>query len=221
MFKRLIDILLSLISITVFLPFGIIIIIILKLTGEGEIFYFQKRVGLYGNDFYLYKFATMMKNSSKIGTKNITLRNDPPVLPFGKLLRKTKLNEMPQIMNVIKGDLSIVGPRPLTRDHYNMIPDIYRKKIKKIKPGITGIGSIIFRDEEYLISNNDDPEKFYKEKIAPYKGQLEYWYFDNKSILIDIKIILITVIVIIFPKSNVHKKFFDDLPKSKIFYNSY
>jgi len=221
MFKRLIDILLSLISITVFLPFGIIIIIILKLTGEGEIFYFQKRVGLYGNDFYLYKFATMMKNSSKIGTKNITLRNDPRVLPFGKLLRKTKLNEMPQIMNVIKGDLSIVGPRPLTRDHYNMIPDIYRKKIKKIKPGITGIGSIIFRDEEYLISNNDDPEKFYKEKIAPYKGQLEYWYFDNKSILIDIKIILITVIVIIFPKSNVHKKFFDDLPKSKIFYNSY
>ena len=217
MFKRLIDILLSLISITVFLPFGIIIIIILKLTGEGEIFYFQKRVGLYGNDFYLYKFATMMKNSSKIGTKNITLRNDPRVLPFGKLLRKTKLNEMPQIMNVIKGDLSIVGPRPLTRDHYNMIPDIYRKKIKKIKPGITGIGSIIFRDEEYLISNNDDPEKFYKEKIAPYKGQLESWYFDNNSILIDIKIILTTAIVIIFPQSNVHKKFFDDFPKSKIF----
>tara|TARA_Y100000590_G_scaffold469643_1_gene658851 strand:- start:1648 stop:2313 length:666 start_codon:yes stop_codon:yes gene_type:complete len=221
MIKRLIDIFLSVFAIICFLPFGIIIIIILKLTGEGETFYFQKRVGQNGDSFYLYKFATMLKNSSKIGTKNITLRNDPRVLPFGKLLRKTKLNEVPQIINVIKGDLSIVGPRPLTRDHYNMIPDVYRKKIKKIKPGITGIGSIIFRDEEYLISNNDDPEKFYKEKIAPYKGQLESWYFDNNSILIDIKIILITAIVIIFPKSNIHKKFFDDLPKSKIFYTSH
>lgn len=221
MIKRLIDITLSVFAIMCFLPFAIIIIIILKLTGEGETFYLQKRVGWNGSNFYLYKFATMLKNSSKIGTKNITLRNDPRVLPFGKFLRKTKLNEVPQIINVIKGDLSIVGPRPLTSDHYNMIPNIYRKKIKKIKPGITGIGSIIFRDEEYFISNSDNPEKFYKEKIAPYKGQLECWYVDNHSILIDIKIILTTAIVIIFPNSQVHNRLFNELPISKIFNTSH
>jgi len=209
--KRFIDIIIASIVFLLFLPFGIIIILILKGTGEREVFYFQKRVGINGEDFYLYKFATMKKNSSKIGTKNITLQNDPRVLPFGKILRKTKLNEMPQIINVFRGELSVVGPRPLTRDHYNMIPSKYRIKIN-------GIASIIFRDEETLISNyKGDPSIFYKEKIAPFKGELENWYSNHKSIFIDLKIIIATIIVIFLPSSNIYKTFFKNLPSNGTF----
>ena len=216
--KRFIDIIIASIVFLLFLPFGIIIILILKGTGEGEVFYFQKRVGINGEDFYLYKFATMKKNSSKIGTKNITLQNDPRVLPFGKILRKTKLNEMPQIINVFRGELSVVGPRPLTRDHYNMIPSKYRMKIDDLKPGITGIASIIFRDEETLISSyKGDPSILYQEKIAPFKGELENWYSNHKSIFIDLKIIIATIIVILLPASNIYMTFFKNLPSDKMF----
>tara|TARA_Y100000590_G_scaffold470748_1_gene669216 strand:- start:10053 stop:10718 length:666 start_codon:yes stop_codon:yes gene_type:complete len=215
--KRIIDILLSLLIIISFLPFGLIIIIILNLSGEGEVFYKQIRIGKNGKEFGLIKFATMVKNSPNMGMGDITVKNDPRVLPFGKILRKTKLNEFPQFLNVLIGDMSLVGPRPLVKNQYDMIPDNLLIKIKNLKPGVTGIGSIIFRDEEKYFSKIEDPKDFYKNQIVPFKSELEYWYSKKKSIIVDILLIILTIIMIIFPKSNIYKFCFRSLPNHVLF----
>ena len=136
----------------------------------------------------------MVKNSPNIGAKDITLKEDPRVLPFGKILRKLKLNEFPQFINVLLGNMSLVGPRPLVRNQFEMIPsrepNDYQSKIKKMKPGITGIGSIIFRDEEKFFKGDKNKSQiFYKEEIVPFKSKLECWYYDNQSIVIDLILI--------------------------------
>ena len=211
--KRLLDLLISVIALIVLSPLLILSIIILRFTGEGEVFYFQERLGFLNSKFFIIKFATMLKDSPSIGSGSITLRNDPRVLPFGKFLRKTKINELPQIINVLKGEMSIVGPRPQMKVDFEKFPESTRDEIYKSKPGITGIGSIVFRDEEKWISNHKgDKHVFYKEKIAPYKTELELWYLKNKSILVDLKLILITALVIIFPKLNIIDKFFKSIP---------
>ncbi len=211
--KRGLDIFFSLIAIIVFTPFLLLIIIILKFTGEGEIFYRQKRVGYHNQYFGMIKFATMLKNSPNIGTGTITLRKDPRVTKVGKFLRRSKLNELPQIFNVLMGDMSIVGPRPLVDITFNAYPENIRYKVYDSKPGITGIGSIIFRDEEALISAAQmPPHEFYEKHIAPYKGALEMWYNKNKSLTVDLFTIFITVWVIVFPKSRLMYKVFKNLP---------
>ena len=180
--KRLIDLVLSFTAIVILFPLFILIIFILRFTGEGEIFYLQRRYGLRNKKFKIIKFATMIKNSPNIGTGSLTLRNDPRELPFGKFLRKSKINELPQIFNVIFGDMSIVGPRPQMEQDFIKFPIQNRDKIYFSKPGITGIGSIIFRDEEKWISEYiGDKHEFYKNSIAPYKTELEIWYLENKS----------------------------------------
>lgn len=212
--KRIIDICISLVTLIILLPLFIPIVIIQKLTAEGYIFYFQKRLGLNNQYFDIWKFATMLKDSPNMGTGSITLRNDPRVTPLGKYLRATKINELPQIINVLKGDMSIVGPRPLVDRTFNAYPDDIRDKVYLSKPGVTGIGSLIFRDEEELISNSSlPPHDFYKQTIAPYKGKVEMWYNKNKSLLIDFKIILATAWVILNPKSEIVNNWFSDLPK--------
>ena len=212
--KRLLDLFISLIALIVLSPLLILCIIILRFTGEGEVFYFQERLGFHNSKFLIIKFATMLKNSPNIGSGSITVRNDPRVLPFGNFLRKTKINELPQIINVLKGEMSIVGPRPQMKVDFEKFPEVIRDEIYKSKPGITGIGSIVFRDEEKWISNyNGDKHIFYKEKIAPYKTDLELWYLKNQSLFVDLKLILITALVIIFPKLNIIDKFFKNVPK--------
>lgn len=213
--KRLLDLLISLISIILLSPVFLIVIIILKFTAEGEIFYFQKRIGLKNKSFYIIKFATMLKDSINMGTGSITLKNDYRVTSFGKFLRKTKINELPQIINVIKGDISIVGPRPLVQKTFAMYSHKIQSKIYQIKPGITGIGSIVFRDEESIISSvkNEDPFIFYKRAISPHKGELEMWYQKNKSFCTDLKIIFVTAWIIIFPSSKIYNKLFINLPE--------
>tara|TARA_Y100000741_G_scaffold365141_1_gene359622 strand:- start:1952 stop:2617 length:666 start_codon:yes stop_codon:yes gene_type:complete len=212
--KRLFDLLISIIALILLLPLFLLISIILKFTGEGEVFYMQKRLGFQNKKFNIIKFATMIKNSPNIGTGSLTLRDDPRVLPFGKFLRKSKINELPQIFNVLIGNMSIVGPRPQMQVDFDKFPVNKRNEIYKSQPGITGIGSIIFRDEEKWISNFDgDKHKFYKEKIAPYKAEVEIWYFKNQSIFIDFKLILLTAWVIIFPSSNIVENIFKSLPK--------
>ena len=159
----------------------------------------------------------MSQNSPNIGTGLITLRNDPRLLPMGKFLRKTKINELPQILNVIKGDMSIVGPRPLVDKTFNDYPENIRYKIYDSKPGITGIGSIMFRDEEYLLSNcKIPPQEYYEKVIAPYKGALEIWYNQHKSFFVDISIIFLTAWLIVFPKSNAAHTVFKNLPAQKL-----
>ena len=213
--KRTLDIAISIIALTILLPLFVPVIIILRFTAEGEVFYFQERIGINNSRFQIWKFATMLKNSMNIGTGSITLKNDPRVTGIGKFLRKTKINELPQIINILKGDISIVGPRPLVTKTFSAYSDEIQAKIYNVKPGLTGIGSIIFRDEETLISSvkDEDPHEFYKRVIAPYKGALEMWYQEHKSFFLDLKLIFITAWVIIFPESKIYESWFKDLPK--------
>ena len=159
----------------------------------------------------------MLKNSMNMGTGSITLKSDPRVTKVGSILRKTKVNELPQIINVLLGDLSLVGPRPLVRETFEAYNKEIQLKIYNIKPGLTGIGSIIFRDEETLISSakGQNPHLFYKKVLAPYKAKLEIWYQDNRGFLLDLKLIFLTAWVIIFPKSNLYYKILKDLPKNE------
>ena len=149
---RILDIIFACIALAILLPLFIPVILILILTGENKVFYLQNRVGFKNKNFKIIKFVTMLSNSENIGTGSLTLKNDPRVLPFGSFLRKTKINELPQIINIIKGDLSIVGPRPQMRVDFEKYSKNIQKKIYNVKPGLTCIGSIIFRDEESLIS---------------------------------------------------------------------
>ncbi len=204
--KRFFDFILTTFAFIVLSPLLIPVMIILKLTGEHYIFYVQQRIGKNGKTFGLLKFATMLKDSPNIGTGDITTRNDPRVLPFGRFLRKTKINELPQIINVIKGDMSIIGPRPLTSGQFDFYSDEVKEVIGKMSPGLSGVGSIVFRDEESIISNSGIPHReFYEKNIAPYKGELEKWYFEHKSLLLDFKLIVLTVLVIFKPQLDVYK----------------
>jgi len=213
--KRLLDIVLSFISLIILLPIFIPIIIILRFTAEGEIFYFQERIGINNSRFQIWKFATMLKNSMDMGSGSITLQNDFRVTKIGVFLRKTKINELPQIINILKGDISLVGPRPLVTKTFSAYNEEVQSKIYNVKPGLTGIGSIIFRDEETIISavTDEDPHAFYKRVIAPYKGELEMWYQDHRSLYLDFQLIFMTAFVIFFPKTRLYERWFKDLPK--------
>ncbi len=212
--KRFFDIILSLLVLIILSPLLLPIVILLKLTGEGYVFYYQKRIGYKNEYFDIIKFATMLKNSPNMGTGSITLRNDPRVLPMGRFLRITKINELPQILNVLRGDMSLVGPRPLVDRTFNAYPEPVRRRVYESRPGITGIGSVVFRDEEELISKSGlPPHEFYEKYVAPYKGELEIWYNKHKSFWVDITIIFLTAWVVVFPKSRLVYRVFKDLPE--------
>ncbi len=156
----------------------------------------------------------MVKNSPNLGSGIYTSKNDSRILPFGKVLRKTKINELPQIFNIFLGDMSFVGPRPLIKRTYNFYNINKQKIISSVKPGLTGVGSVIFRDEGTLLSKSKiNLENFYKINIAPNKEKLEIWYIKNKSFTVDFSLILLTAWVIIFPKSNLIYSVFKSLPK--------
>lgn len=214
--KRTFDFLVSFIGLLFLAPLFLIIIVVLKLTGEGEIFYLQERLGLNNKPFFIYKFATMLKDSPNMGNKSLTVRNDPRITKVGKLLRITKINELPQIINVIKGDMALVGPRPLlTRSFQNYTPEV-QSLIYKNRPGITGIGSLIFRDEERLVTAykelGEDPVQYYRNYIYPYKGALERWYHYNCSLVVDFKILFLTFWSLVNSNSDLVFKSFRNLP---------
>ena len=210
--KRFIDLLIACIALMILSPILVPIIIILMITGEKEVFYLQKRVGYKNKPFDIWKFATMQKNSPSVGTGEITLRNDPRVTKFGKVLRMTKLNELPQIINVLKGDMSIVGPRPLMNVSFQLYAPEVQQRIYHVKPGITGIGSLIFRDEEKMVSDAADPRAMYN-AIYPYKAALEMWYQHHFNLFTDCMIIFLTAWSIIFPANKLVTKIFKDLPE--------
>ena len=213
-FKRLIDIILSFIGLVILSPLLIPICIGLLLTGEHYIFYFQKRIGYKNRPFNIWKFATMLKNSPNLPGGLHTLRKDPRLMPLGGFLRKTKINELPQIINILIGDMSIIGPRPLVDKNFELYPDHVKASINNVKPGLTGIGSIVFRDEERLLSESKlPPQEFYKQSISPFKGELELWYQQNLSIYTDVMLIFLTTWVIFFPKSNLVYQIFKNLPE--------
>ena len=132
--------------------------------------------------FHLYKFATMLKNSPNIGTGTITVKGDPRVLPVGKVLRKSKVNELPQLLNVLRGDMSVIGPRPLTAQTFGSYSAATQAVVREVRPGLSGVGSIIFRGEEDILHGASASVDFYNNVIAPYKGSVEEWYVENKGL---------------------------------------
>lgn len=209
--KRVVDLLIATISLVILSPFLIPVFLILLLTGDHEVFYLQERIGYKNVPFNIWKFVTMQKNSPNLGTGEITLRNDPRVTKFGRLLRITKINELPQIFNVMMGEMSIVGPRPLMPVSYQLYSEEVKEIIYNSRPGITGIGSLIFRDEEKILSEAIDPRAMYL-TLYPYKGELELWYQQHASLITDFKIIFLTAWSIIFPGNKLADKFFPSLP---------
>lgn len=208
------DILISGIAILVLAPFLLPIIIILKFTGEKYIFYRQARVGRDDKVFYVLKFATMLKDSPNLPGGFITQKKDPRILPMGHFLRKTKINELPQLINILIGQMSIVGPRPIVEQHMALYPEETRKAILSMTPGLTGIASVVFRDEEEVLNRaGGDRKYFHDQVIAPYKGELEVWWSKNATLLNYFKIIFLTAWALFFTRSKLWKKWFKDLPK--------
>lgn len=210
-FKRIFDVILSFILIILLIPAWIPICLILLFSGEHSVFYVQKRVGYKGSTFNIWKHRTMLKNSEKMHGGLYTIRNDPRILPFGTFLRRTKLDEIPQLFHILAGKMSFVGPRPLVVD--NPYPKELQDRIYNIKPGVTGIGSLIFRNEERLLTEtNLEPEEFYANHILPYKAELELWYQEHASWWIDTKIMFCTVYVLFFPDSRMPFMLFNNIP---------
>ena len=210
---RILDILFSSIGIIVLSPLFLLLFFLLRFSGEGEILYLQERVGQNEKKFKLIKLATMMKNSSEIGTGDITVKNDPRILPLGKILRDTKINELPQLLNILTGDISLVGPRPLATSGYANYPKNLKKDIKKIKPGLSGLASLILRNEELILSKSSNPLDFHANILSPYKAETEIWFNKNSSLLNYFKILFLTLWIVIFPKSNILEKFFKTRPE--------
>jgi lipopolysaccharide/colanic/teichoic acid biosynthesis glycosyltransferase len=208
--QRFFDILFSGLAILVLSPLLLSVVIILKLSGEGEVFFKQERIGKDLKKFSLLKFATMVKNSENMGAGTVTLKNDPRVLPVGKFLRKTKLNELPQLFNIFIGDMSIIGPRPLHIKQFSFYESEDQKVIASVLPGLSGLGSIIFRDEEKMLQSSKDPDETYKQNITPEKAKLEKLYIKNISLFLYFKLIILTVIVVILPNIDT-KIFFKEL----------
>jgi lipopolysaccharide/colanic/teichoic acid biosynthesis glycosyltransferase len=157
----------------------LLIIFVLRLSGEGEIFYVQQRVGRHGKLFPIYKFATMLKNSPNLYGGDITIGNDPRILPFGRFLRTTKLNELPQLFNILLGDMSVIGWRPLTPRVAQLFPKSHWDAVKNTSPGLSGVGSIVFRNEEFLLNSATDRDALYASVIAP--AVIPIWYARHQS----------------------------------------
>ncbi len=209
---RFFDILFSGIAIIILLPFMIPIMIGLKLTGEHDIFYKQTRIGKGGKPFGVLKFATMLRNSPNMAGGVLTQKNDPRILPMGKFLRKTKINELPQLVNIFIGQMSVIGPRPQAKTHYDLYSDEVKAAIDTVAPGLSGLGSVAFRDEEDLLNAVSDRDKFHDTVIAPYKGALEVWFVQHRSVVVYFKLIWLTVLAVLKPSSKAWRKAFKDLP---------
>ena len=201
--QRFFDVVFSVCALVALLPLLFIIMIILRTTGEGEVFYLQERIGKDKKIFRVIKFATMLKNSASIGSGTITLKQDPRILPFGRFLRKTKINELPQLINVIKGEMSLIGPRPQSKRCFDAYQSKAKDEISTVLPGLSGLGSIVFRDEENLLQASNSPSELYDNIIMPYKGDLEIWYVNNRTLRLYFLLIFSTLLTVVFPKSNV------------------
>jgi lipopolysaccharide/colanic/teichoic acid biosynthesis glycosyltransferase len=212
MLIRFFDILLSGIALVILSPLLIPIIFLLKFSGEGEIFFPQERVGKKREMFKLYKFATMLKDSPSTGTGTVTIKNDPRVLPVGVFLRKSKVNELPQLLNVFLGHMSLIGPRPQTPRCFDAFPIESQDIIVKIKPGLSGIGPIVFRGEEDILEGHSGTLDFYDNIIGPYKGNVEAWYVEKQNVIIYFSLIILTVWVVLLPNSGLIWRIFKDLP---------
>ena len=211
--ERFFDIAFSVLALLVLSPLLVPTVLILKFSGEGEVFFLQDRIGRNGKVFKLFKFTTMLKDSPNIGTGTVTMKGEPRVLPVGKFLRKTKINELPQLLNILFGDMSVIGPRPLTSQTFGSYSWSTQEVVKRVRPGLSGVGSIIFRGEEEIMHGASASVDFYNSVIAPYKGSLEEWFVSNKGLNIYFLAIFITVWTVFIPTTKIAWKIFKDLPE--------
>ena len=200
--KRIFDFVMAFFGLILISPVFAVVSLINKLSGN-DVFFIQQRVGKGSKLFPLIKFATMVKDAHIVGG-TITCRNDYRVTRLGVLLRKSKVNELPQLINVLRGDMSFVGPRPLPSSEVSIYPSKAAKKIYSIKPGITGLASLYFHNEEMLLSRDKkSAEATFRKMIMPKKAGLELWYVDNRKFLLDLKIIIATLLVVCIPRYSV------------------
>lgn len=193
--KRIFDILFSSIGLILISPILLVISIIIKITSEGPILFKQVRVGKDNKDFKILKFRTMIVDADKKGLK-ITVKDDPRITKIGKFLRKTKLDELPQLFNVLLGDMSFVGPRPEVRKYVDLYTE-EQKQVLSVRPGITDLASIKYRNENELLDQSSNPEETYINEIMPSKLKINLDYVKNINLVNDIKLILLTIKTVI------------------------
>tara|TARA_R110001606_G_C15366215_1_gene649056 strand:- start:1601 stop:2191 length:591 start_codon:yes stop_codon:yes gene_type:complete len=194
MMKVIVDFIISFISLLIVFPILFLISIIIKISSPGPVFYKQIRVGKGNKDFKIFKFRTMHINADKMGLLTVGGR-DPRVTSIGYYLRKHKLDELPQFINVLKGDMSFVGPRPEVRQYVDLYSDT-QKKVLNVKPGITDLASIEFRNENEILSRQEDPNQYYIDYIMPKKLEINLKYIAQRNLLKDFGVVVKTFIAI-------------------------
>ncbi|MET1253601.1 sugar transferase [Aliikangiella maris] len=199
MLKRIFDLIFSLLGVTLLSPLLLLIAFWIKVDSDGPVLFIQKRVGINGSTISVYKFRTMVVDAETKGLK-ITVGNDSRITRSGLFLRKYKLDELAQLFNVLDGTMSFVGPRPEVQEYIDVYPNDIRKKILSVRPGITDFASIAFKDENQMLENALDPNKTYIEEILPIKQKYYIKYIEEQSVLLDIKLIIKTIIRIVFGK---------------------
>ncbi len=196
MLKRPFDVVVGVIGLIALSPLLLVLSLIVKFTSKGPVFYRAKRVGQHGKEFRLFKFRSMVVNADKIGP-GVTGSGDPRITPVGHILRKTKMDELPQLFNVIKGEMSFVGPRPEDPRYVALYTDEQRQ-ILDVRPGITSLATVKYRDEEAMLTS-DDWETYYIEEVMPAKIAIDLKYVQNAGLIRDIGIILSTLLEVVRP----------------------
>ena len=191
--KRAFDILCSFLGLTVLSPVLLVVSVLVAVTSPGGVFFRQERIGKDGKPFRIFKFRSMRKDNAGL---KITTGNDSRITPVGRFLRKSKIDELPQLINVLVGDMSFVGPRPEVADYVNLYTP-YQRQVLLVRPGITGLASIRFRNENDLLTASDDPNRTYVDQIMPRKIDLDLEYIPRASVFYDIKLIFQTFAVVI------------------------
>lgn len=191
--KRAFDILCSFLGLAVLSPVLLVVSVLVAVTSPGGVFFRQERIGKDGRPFRIFKFRSMRKDNAGL---KITTGNDSRITPVGRFLRKSKIDELPQLINVLVGDMSFVGPRPEVADYVNLYTP-YQRQVLLVRPGITGLASIRFRNENDLLTASDDPNRTYVEQIMPRKIDLDLEYIPHASVFYDIKLIFRTFAVVI------------------------
>ena len=210
--KRVFDIFGALLLLLILSPLIFLTAFLLLLLNRN-IIYAKPRIGFQLKSFTILKFVTMIPNSHNMTYGTMTIGNDPRITPIGRILRKLKIDELPQLWNVLKGDMSFTGPRPLDKSEFDCYSDEVKNKIYTVKPGITGVGSIVFRNEDKILSDPTvSPISLYKQKIAPHKGELELWYLENQSFYVDFMILILTGLAIFVPNNQLIYRVFPSLP---------
>lgn len=194
--KRVFDFLFALVGLTILSPLMLVIALWIKLDSKGPIFFIQKRVGQFNKPIGVYKYRTMVVNAENKGLK-ITVGKDPRITQVGQILRKYKLDELPQLFNVVFGSMSFVGPRPEVDEYMRHYPEEIKKKVLSVRPGITDYASIEFKNENDLLASSDDPQQTYLNEILPIKQQYYLQYVDEQNLILDIKLIFRTIIEIL------------------------